>query len=396
MEQVLYVIIAISTLIIVIGIAYNGYHEVASGTASALFFLGKFARPLKPGPYVIIPILNKTQTHSTKPHQQELPNEQNRIDRVSEVPPVGMNAPYRITHPDMKSARFWVKDGYDEGVRTDPFPFDNTRSLSEMKEVGFEQLPDSIQGNMKLDMLAAQMISEIAFPIEWSIHVEFIQNFIENVSDEYGVDRTEEVRRRCDDLVRKLLDEHLSSMTLRHSIYMASVFSKIIKTELEILVGEKPDPATNERCEKPWGIDISKAYIKSFSPGVTVNKAMANASAAMGEIQVAESQSHSKQITANADKYAAERAAEAAAYTKKQLADAERYAETFKGLGEANRIRIMAKAVDNDNARFIAALDVAEQVLPKTTMILTPGGGMDAIAAVTSLGRSLIQQNNKP
>ena len=91
------------------------------------------------------------------------------------------------------------------------------------------------------------------------------------------------MRKRAEDMVARILQEYLAPTTLGHAIYMAPLFSRLIKERLEILVGERVEDPTNPGAQRPWGIQIGEAYLKPLHAGHTVNTARAKAGAAVSD-----------------------------------------------------------------------------------------------------------------
>jgi len=328
------------------------YTPVRTGSIAVVFRFGKFRRILRPGLNLIIPFFDKVEHYSTQVHQHELPDEPENIDRINDVPEPGKKHPFRILHKGKQGAIFYRKDG--SGWITERF----------------QELPIEERDSMEEDSLHAPLTSEIAVVVEW--HLEgadrnSIESFIDNVSAEEGRDRETEVRKRIEDMVSRALQEFLGPVTLGHASERIPLFSEMLKERTEVLVGEKPDPITN-RQEKPWGIHIKDAYIKSVYPGRRINEARADAAAAVSR------------------KQDAIRIAEGEAQAMREKADAAAHAEKMKGQGEADRIRAMAEVMKDDGARFIAALDVAETVLPNTRPIILNGIG-SVISDLLSLGQ---------
>ncbi|KKT12592.1 MAG: Band 7 protein [Parcubacteria group bacterium GW2011_GWC1_43_30] len=176
--------------------------------------------------------------------------------------------------------------------------------------------------------------------------------------------REEEVRKRIEDMASRTLQELLGPVTLGHAQEMMPLFSLLIRERIEILVGEKGEG------DRPWGIHIRDAYIKSIHPGRRVNEARADAAASVSK------------------KQEAIRVAEGVATATRLQADADAFSEQRKGEGEAARIGAMAVVMTDDNARFIATLDVAEQVLPKANLVVMPSD-LGAIGGIIRLGQEI-------
>jgi regulator of protease activity HflC (stomatin/prohibitin superfamily) len=350
---------------------------IDSSTVGFVFRWKKFRRVITPGLNFIIPVIEKVEIHSTATRQMELPDEPENIDRVSEVAPPGKKLPFRVPHKGMEEAYFYVKEEYDVNARTGN-PFDNTLPLHKLKLVRFHELPDQTQKAMQADPLNAPLTSEPPVAFEWHLKADdekSIRDFIENVSPEAGRDRETEVRKRAEDTVSRILQEYLAPTTLGHAIYMAPLFSKLIKEELEILVGEKPDPKTGT-IDRPWGIHIGEAFLKPFIVGRTINTARAEAAAAVSRKQDA------IRISEGEAEATRNKAAAAADATRLQ-AEADRESEVKKGEGEAGRIAAMAKVwATNPQAQVIAELDVKErgyEAYEKNTTVTTYAPGANSM-----------------
>lgn len=214
--------------------------------------------------------------------------------------------------------------------------------------------------------------------VQWYVHrtPQAIEQLIENIEPAPGLSREEEVTERMSDMASRTLQEIMKDVTLGHARQMIAVFHMLIKMRLEELVGERG------QVERPWGVHIDEAYMKEPHPGRRVNEARADAAAAVSRAQAtirdSEATAEATRNQAKADRFKREQAAEAATFEERK-----------KGEGERDRIRAMAEAMDTENARFIATLDVAEQVLPKANMVVVPTGGMDVLASILALGKGV-------
>lgn len=335
---------------------------VDTGSIVAVFRLGKFVRVLRPGLNFIIPLLESAERYSTQTHQDELPDEPENIDRVNETPETGRKRPFRVLQSSKEEAIFYVKKD-----RNDPTIVPGQPD-TEWNRVHFLDLDDQKKKALEEDSLHAPLTSEIAVVVEWYLDGtdrQSIENFVQNITPEEGRNREEEVQKRMEDMASRTLQELLGPVTLGHAREMIPHFSELIEERLRILVGEG---GTDNR---PWGIRIRDAYIKNIHPGLRVNQARADAAASVSK------------------KQEAIRTAEGSAQATRLNADAQAHAEIQKGVGEAGRIREMAAVMTDENARFIATLDVAEQVLPKANTIIVPAGDMGIIASVLALGREV-------
>lgn len=325
---------------------------VDTGYVKAVFQFGKFVRSLPPGgPHVVIWPVEKTEEISTGTHQDEFPDEPQYIDRISEMPEEGMVKPIRILHANMQDAVYWV--GLDDKIPNQP-----DQPLGSYRKVRFMNLDDDTKDAMTKSAVHAELTSEIPFVVEWKLNDSnpvAVEQFIANVIPEDGRTREEEVTKRMGDLVSHALQALTGTTTFGHTKHMMVPFGLYIKEQIEYLVGEKlrpnPDPG-----QKPWGIHIVNAYMKEPYPGHRVNAAMADAASAISRreqtIRDAEASAQATKTEADANKYATERAAEAKAFEEK-----------MKGEGERDRLKAMAEAMSDPNARFLATLDVTEQAL---------------------------------
>ena len=339
---------------------------VETGSIAVVFRFKKFRQVLEPGLNFIIPFIESVERYSTQTHQHELPAEPENIDRTNDIPEEGKKPPFRVLQSGKEEAIFYKKKPYFLFVQGD-------NPLAEWEQIHFQALDLATRKGLEEDSLHAPLTSEIAVVVEWYLESSnriSVEDFIRNVTPESGRDREEEVKKRAEDMVARTLQELLGPVTLGHAREMIPLFSLLIKERLEILVGEKPDPNTGV-TDKPWGIHIRDAYIKSIHPGRRVNEARADAAASVSR----------KQETI--------RDAEAQAEAVRVRADADAFSEQRKGEGEAARIGAMATVMKDENARFIATLDVAEQVLPKANTIIVPAGDASVIASVLALGKEM-------
>jgi len=351
---------------ILIGIA--SITLVKTGEVGVVFRFKKFVRVLQPGLGFVLPIIESVEHHSTQVHQHELPDEPERIDRISDVTPPGKKPPFRIIHRGKTNAIFWMRRD-ENNPSTDPADWEQKR---------FQELPDDIRTSMGEDSIDAPLTGEIAGIVEWYLEGtdrESIENFVQNVSPEEGRSREEEIRKRLEDMMARALQEFLGPVTLGHASERIPLFSRMLKERIEVLVGERPHPVTGER-KKPWGIHIKDAYIKSVYAGRTVNTARSEAAAA------------------DSRKRDAIRVAEGVAAGTRLQADADAFAEQRKGEGEAARIGAMVAVMGTEEARFVATLDVAETVLPKANTIIMPSD-LGAIGGILTLGREIARNNRK-
>ena len=348
---------------------------VKTGTVAAVFWLGKFAKILRPGPHLIIPVIHKVEIYPTSTIQMELPDEPENIDR-SDTPTLGKKIPHRIVHKGRREALYYVRSEYQK--RSTEYPFDNSRLISDsgptgLKKVSFKDLPDDIQQAIEADSAHAPLTPEWPAVFEWNLRSDdelSIKTFIENVTPQNGYSRMEEVRRRADDVIVRIIQEELTSTTVGHAIYMSRAFNQLFKDRLEELVGE-----STGKIEKPWGIQIGQAFFKEPNLGKTVNQARSDAAAADSNKQAKIRDAETKKETLRL-----EGEGEAAAIRAK--GEAERDAEIARGQGEAGRIKEVRDVMSDETGKFIAALDVAETVLPKAQFVVVPADDKGVLGSI--------------
>ena len=358
---------------------FFGLIEVLNSTVAVVFRFGRFNRVLTPGLRPVIPLLERVEVYTTAVRQFELPDEPENIDRQDDdntrtlLP--GKKPPYRVNHKGKEEAIFYVK-------KADNLPEDDPASYDRVPYVKYvTTLNDEQKRAMEKDSLHAPLTSEISVVVEYYLKYLLtcdeadVKNFVENVSPESGRDRVQEVRKRMEDMVSRALQEILGPVTLGHAVERLPLFSRMIRERLEILVGEKAE-AGSPRAEKPWGIHIADAYIKSIYAGRTVNKARSSAAASVSR----------REETIND--------AEAARVAETKKADATAYAKQKAGEGEAAAIKAMAEAMKDPNAQFLASLDAAREVLPKSNFVVVPSD-LGAIASIVSLGAKTAQSATK-
>ncbi len=348
---------------------------VKTGTVAAAFRLGKFVKVLRPGPHLIIPVIHKVEVFPTSTIQMELPDEPENIDR-SDTPTLGKKIPHRIVHKGRREALYYVRSEYQQG--STEYPFDNSRLISDsgptgLKKVSFKDLPDDIQQAIEADSAHAPLTPEWPAVFEWNLRSDdelSIKTFIENVTPQNGYSRMEEVRRRADDVIVRIIQEELTSTTVGHAIYMSRAFNQLFKDRLEELVGESAG-----KIEKPWGIQIGQAFFKEPNLGKTVNQARSDAAAADSNKQAKIRDAETKKETLRL-----EGEGEAAAIRAK--GEAERDAEIARGQGEAGRIKEVRDVMSDETGKFIAALDVAETVLPKAQFVGVPADDKGVLGSI--------------
>ncbi len=342
------------------------------GFMGFVFRFGELAKVLKPGLSFVIPFVDKVEFVSVTT-QDEFPAEDVDIDRENSNPVEGKVAPFRIIHRGMHEAIFYRKKDPSEPDQ------DPQVVLSQYKTKRFDELPEAEQRALEQDSVNGPLTSEIIVALEWSKGqtLEETRNFVENLNPGEGRSRDEEFFQRVNDSLDRILQELLAKVTLGHAKDMIAMFSQALQERLEILIGERINPATGKRADRPWGVYIREAYIKNISAGETVNKARAHAASAVSEAQATITNSE-------ADAQATKNAADAAAHATRAQADADAHKEKMQGEGEAARIKAMIPVMKDETARFIAMLDVAEKTLPYMNATLLPISPLTE--AITSLG----------
>lgn len=335
---------------------------VKASTIRVTYWLGEFYRVLRPGPHLVKWPVETSELVSTATRQIELPADEQNIDRVSENPPPGKAKPIRVTHSGFREAIFYVKKSWTPGSGEYPFLPEAT-SLDELDVVLFKDLPEDLQKAIEIDSVNAPLQGEYSVVVEWDLksdNKEAVEKYISSVSTTEGRTRDQEIQKRMADQADSVLQTHLRPVTHGHARLMKRLFDSLIHHELEVLVGEKPNPREGA-IDKTWGIHIGTAYIKNPYAGHTVAEAQADAAASVSRAQ---------------DTI---RDSEALAQKIRNEAAAARDAEIDKGKGEAGRIEEMAKVMrDNPDAKFIAELDVREEGMKayrdnKVVTVYAPG-----------------------
>ncbi len=305
--------------VVIIGII--GVTLVKTGSVAVVFRFRKFVRVLQPGLNFVIPLIESAEYYSTQTHQDELPDEADNIDRMNDSPAPGKKLPFRVLLSGMGEAIFYMKKAESDTSVTANDP------ITAWNQVRFQDLDPDRKKALEEDSLHAPLTGEIAVVVEWYLKgndENSIKDFIQNVTPESGRNREEEVRKRIEDMASRALQEFLGPVTLGHAREMMSLFSLLIKERLEILVGEKPDPPAAD--DKPWGIHIRDAYIKSIHPGRRINEARADAAASVsrkqGAIRDAEGKATATRVQADADAFSEQRKGEGEALRRVRLAGA--------------------------------------------------------------------------
>ena len=110
-------------------------------------FGGRILRILRPGVHFIPWPIEITEVIETPTRQFQLPDERERIDRVSQVPPTGMTKPYRINHNPYNEALWWIKKGWLQNRQGDPFDY-QAKTLDTLEPVRFKDLPQEVQNEL--------------------------------------------------------------------------------------------------------------------------------------------------------------------------------------------------------------------------------------------------------
>ncbi len=342
------------------------------GYIGYVFRFGELVKVLQPGLKFIIPFVDKVEFISLTT-QDEFPAEEDDIDRENSTPIEGMVAPIRIIHRGMHEAVFYQKKDPSE-------PDQDPRSiLTQYKTVRFHELPEAEQRALEQDSVNGPLTSEVIVAVEWSVgeSLEEALRTVTNLNPGEGRTREEEFFKRVNDRIPSVLQELLARVTLGHAKDMVEMFNRAIQERLEVLIGEREDPRTGKLADRPWGVHIREAYIKTISAGRRVNEARANAASAVSEAQATVTRSE-------ADAQATKNNADAQAHATRANADAKAHEEKMQGKGEADRIREMMPVMQDENGRFVAMLDVAEKTLPHMKATLLPFSPL--LEAITSMG----------
>jgi regulator of protease activity HflC (stomatin/prohibitin superfamily) len=247
--------------------------------------------------------------------------------------------------------------------------------------VRFRELPDEVQQAIREDPVNAPVTSVVAAIFEWYLKGRdrtAIHQFVENVSTKDNRTREEEVRKRAEDIVAKALQDELAKVTLGHAVKMSRQFGQLIKEELEVLVGNHPNPDTGRVSDKPWGITVGEAFLKPLDPGKTVNKARAEYAAAVSkkqaDIRASEATAQATLNQANADKQSVILAGEAERDRLTQVAKGEKAAGmTQVEVKEAYVTRVLKPASENEtiaaNFRTEREADAYEKNKTITTLL---------------------------
>lgn len=358
--EILPILVLIAAVLLVI----LWFTVVKASTIRVSYWFGEFYRVLRPGPHLVKWPVETSEVISTATRQIELPADEKNIDRTSENPPLGKAKPIRVTHSGFREAIFYVKKGWT--LESGEYPFNpDATSLDELDVVIFKQLPPDLQKAIETDSVNAPLQGEFSIVVEWDLksHDEkAVEEYISSVSTTEGRTRDQEIQKRMADQADSVLQTYLRPVSHGHARLMKRLFDGLIQHELEVLVGEKPNPRPGA-IDKTWGIHIGTAYIKNPYAGHTVADAQADAAASVSRAQntIRDSEAQAQKI--------------------RNEAAAARDAEIDKGKGEAGRIEVMAKVMSDPNAIRIAELDVQErgyEAYQRNTTVTTYAPGATA------------------
>lgn len=384
------VLVGLGLMLVIAGLlAYLGWTTPAVGIIVVVLRFGAFHDVIRPQKYpqFVIPFIDKVEYHTTKVQQRELTTDMDNIDRLNDHPDTGKRLPFRVLMKGRKEALFYVKK--------DPTNPEEARTiiagqpLTEWKLVPLGELDDERRKAMEDDSLHAPLTGEIQVAVELRLDDEnlSIRQFVENIEPENGRSRMDEVWKRIEDQCARVLQDIMGVTTLGHAREMMEVFNAHLQLRLEILVGEKSALPGGDLTDRPWGIHISDAYIKSIHPGRRVNESRADAAAAVSDA-VGAAVTTVKQAEADAQK--TELAAKANKIKVVLDSQAARIAEINKGKGERGRLEQVSAAMRTPEGQFAATLDVAERALTEgeNKIIMMPSD-LGAIGGVLSLGTHL-------
>ncbi len=307
---------------------------VTNGTVGLVSLFGRFRRVARPGLRVVWFLVERIEVFSTQTHQKEYPGDPEEIDRVNDMAQEGKKLPFRIPQKGMREALFYMPKknlpNFDEADvgHYDFVPFNKLK----------EDHPELVSA-MEEEAMHAPLTSEVAVVVEWELHDEHasFQHFLENIKPFGDRTREEEVEKRIEDMVSRMLLEVLGRITPSHAAERTRLLGRMIEDRLKVLVGEP----------KPWGIDIRDVYVKSVSPGHTVNKRRAEAASSvsdkLGKIRAAEAEAQGIELVAKAKAKATEIQGKADKKAKMAIntADADRIKKVIKPAAE-NELTVRA------------------------------------------------------
>lgn len=360
--------LVVGTLIVVtLSWVLGGLTTVKTGSTLAVYRFGELNRKADPGLNILLPGIDEGESYTTATQQDELPAEQQEIDS-------GARQPYRVLHQGKTEAFFYeLKSGTDSLSEDDPAKYEKTH---------YKDLPPARQAEL-VDALHVPLTSEMTYALGWRIALEDLEqlrNFVTNVSPKEGRNRAEEVRKRLEDITGSVLQAVLGHVTLAHAEVRIPLLSRLVKEEIEKVVGETSHLEKMDEC--PWGVNIVQGLIKGLTGGRRINESRANAGAAendkVAEIARAEGAKKAQELKADADAYAKMRGAEASAYEEK-----------MRGQGERDYLQAVAESMSTPEGRYAAALGAAERVLPNAKLVL--GNSTGAMADIIALGAGVVQ-----
>ncbi|MBX4206510.1 hypothetical protein KW784_01865 [Candidatus Parcubacteria bacterium] len=316
-----------------------GLQQIETGTVAAVFRFGKLVRKLDPGLGLTLWPIERVEVYPTSTNQIELPDESQNIDRDNDNPPPGKTKPYFVPHKAMTEAVWFLKKAEDLSD-DDPASYN---------KVHWKGLGEDVKEAIAKEALHAGITAEWAAIVEWHLKGdtwEHVLNFVQNVSPEAGRNRKAEVRKRFDDEVSHFLGDILAPVTFGHASERLALFSTMLKERLEIAIGEITS-STSDPADKPWGIDVGKAFLKTPYSGRRVNEARADA------------------VKATAEREGMKARAEGEKAQKIATFDAEAHGTRVNGQAEADALTAMAKAMKEPGAQELRALQVAEKVLDR-------------------------------
>lgn len=304
--------------------------RIVKGNELAIIFrLGEPVREVGSGPKIVPLGFYTRKLFPSTAIQLELPGEPEEVQKEDEgnVRP-GRKVPIRIAQAAAESAIFYTPEG--------------TRKT-------FSEFSPEEKELIKADLLNERITSEPVILIRWRLVRGQLIKFYQNVGS------VEEASRQLADAAIASLNEELTQITVGHTLKTLNMVSRRVRSHIEIFIGEKAEPGGGIRSA-PWGIDLRDVQIKDVDPGETVNRAMAEAAAAIKERE--------KTV---------------------QDAKAEGEARRLVAAGEADGIKAMVVATKGDDGRFVAGLRAATEISKKADFIIVP----DALGLVAGAQKLL-------
>jgi regulator of protease activity HflC (stomatin/prohibitin superfamily) len=355
------------------------------------YWFGKKWKIIGPGGWAWVPLgIADATVVSTHTNHVIVPGRKEQIERDDEKPlGAGQVRPVRVVHASKDNASyFWIE--------TDP---------KDMKKGFVAKTPDELTDDekkaMEDDSLQSSLTSEVIAFVDWNLQRdeedaertlkkqdERLFMFRENVGS------VEAANKRIDGALRGALQDLLGPITLRNALNAKTHIQDLLKERIEILTGEEPetvempDGSTKKKyTEKPWGINVAAVQIEDINPGKRVNQARADEAAAINQrktaLENAEAEAKAEVLRADAAKVARMKDAEADAYERK-----------MEGEGERDRLKAVVEIMDNDSARFLAQLEVARDVLPKSNFTVVPND-IGVIGGIVSLAHSMTNKKKE-